>query len=281
MATHYAVPTAIMAQTKNLRLRESMMLGSSLEGGWNPPFGVGDNGTSFGPYQMHEGGALTSSGLTPQQAEDPSLSTKAMMPAYASAVNQISDQEWKNNPEQAAEQAAVIAEAPAQDYYTTDGVQTVNLHWTNTQRALKGKKSIGGMPTQTATTTSAPGDVFTAGLNGIIPGLGNFLSLFGVGTANSKIKDWMERGGLIIFGGLLVLVGIVIFAIPAAQKAGQLAVSSNRQLSAARNLGGAGAADAQRRQAIADRSLAIGEKNAETKRLRENRLDRAKAASTL
>lgn len=28
------------------------------EGGWGPNYGVGDNGTSFGPFQLHRGGAL-------------------------------------------------------------------------------------------------------------------------------------------------------------------------------------------------------------------------------
>lgn len=270
------VPKAVLGHTKNLRLRESMLLGSSLEGGWSTPFPVGDQGTSFGPYQMHEGGALTALGLTPAEAENANIATKAMMPAYSSAVNQISDQEWKNNPEQAAEQAAVIAERPAQDYYTTDGTSAVHSRWIDTQNVLAGKKSQGGMPPQSATLTSA--NPLSQLGNGIIPGLSLILGLFGkglpTGFGSPQIKDYLERGGLIVLGGILVIVGIIIFAIPVAQKAASTAASANRGLSAAQNLGGAGARDAERRQAIADRSLAIGEMNARTKAQRENRLAR-------
>jgi hypothetical protein len=38
---------------------------------------VGDQGSSYGPYQMHRGGRLTSAGYTPEQAMDPVLSTQA------------------------------------------------------------------------------------------------------------------------------------------------------------------------------------------------------------
>lgn len=38
---------------------------------------VGDNGSSYGPYQMHRGGRLTSAGYTPRQAMDPVLATRA------------------------------------------------------------------------------------------------------------------------------------------------------------------------------------------------------------
>ena len=38
---------------------------------------VGDHGTSFGPYQMHQGGRLTSYHYSPQQAQNADLATKA------------------------------------------------------------------------------------------------------------------------------------------------------------------------------------------------------------
>lgn len=38
---------------------------------------TGDNGTSFGPYQMHRGGRLDAAHYTPQQAMDPVLATRA------------------------------------------------------------------------------------------------------------------------------------------------------------------------------------------------------------
>lgn len=49
------------------KLAVAMMLVES--GGDNRA--VGDNGTSFGLFQLHQGGMLTSAGLTPEQAYDP------------------------------------------------------------------------------------------------------------------------------------------------------------------------------------------------------------------
>lgn len=40
---------------------------------------VGDNGTSFGLFQLHEGGMLTSAGLTPSQAYDPSTNARVSL----------------------------------------------------------------------------------------------------------------------------------------------------------------------------------------------------------
>lgn len=40
-------------------------------GGTFDPTIVGDNGTSFGLYQLHQGGELTAAGLTPQEAYNP------------------------------------------------------------------------------------------------------------------------------------------------------------------------------------------------------------------
>ena len=42
---------------------------------------VGDNGTSFGLFQLHKGGMLTSAGLTPEQAFDPATNANVAMKA--------------------------------------------------------------------------------------------------------------------------------------------------------------------------------------------------------
>lgn len=275
-------PQAILSSTKNLRTRESMLLGSGLEGGWSSPYPVGDNGTSFGPYQMHEGGALTALGLTPAQAENALTATKAMLPAYQNAVNQISDAKWKNDPESAAEQTAVIAEKPSQDYFASRGAATVGTVWQNTQGVLSGKKSSAGMPPTDANLTSAGdalggiGGLFSA-ISGLLAGnpLSALGSLSGVGTA---IRTDFERVGLVVFGAILVIVGIVILAMPAVRGGVGTAASLSRGGRAIGNLGGSGGddaaktADRERRQQIASHSLALGEKKIALAQQRENRL---------
>lgn len=107
---------AINQTVDNGRVRLAMMMGSYMEGGWGPNYDVGDGGTSFGPYQMHRGGALTSSGLTPAQAEDPVTATRAMLGAYEAAVAAVPDSLWTSDPKHAAALAAFKAERPTQMY---------------------------------------------------------------------------------------------------------------------------------------------------------------------
>lgn len=57
------------------KLAVAMMLVES--GGNNQA--IGDNGTSFGLFQLHEGGMLTSAGLTPEQAFDPETNARVSL----------------------------------------------------------------------------------------------------------------------------------------------------------------------------------------------------------
>ena len=206
MATGNAVVDAILAGTQNVEVREAMLLGSDLESSWSAT-AVGDQGTSFGPFQLHEGGALGN--LTPQQAEDPATAVKQMLGAYTSAVNSIPQSLWASNPELAAEEAAVKAERPAQSYFAAQGTATVNAKWAQTLNALKGIVSQSGPPAGGgsgsspvgAATDSILGSAGTAVLNAI-PGV------FGL----TSWKDLAERAGLILLGGALILLGIYMFA---------------------------------------------------------------------
>jgi hypothetical protein len=291
------VPSAVLAATNNLRTRQSMLLGSALEGGWGPTFNVGDQGTSFGPYQMHQGGLLTSLGLTPQQAENPSMATRAMLPVYEHAVNQISDQLWQTNPQQAAEQAARIAENPAQDYYSQGA--PVTQDWANVTAVLQNQKSSGGMPVN-ATTTAAGGAGGNPLISGIFSQLMQLIGLgpvFGLLPASSgvtqggilgalfgitDVKKSIERIGLVIFGAALVIVGIVILVMPAAKKGVQEAAAIRRGGTALTGGGGrpgVSPEETARKQAIANRSLDIGQQKVNLQRQREMRLTRGSSTA--
>lgn len=74
------------------KLAVAMMLVES--GGDNRA--VGDNGTSFGLFQLHKGGMLTSAGLTPEQAYDPHTN------AHVSLSNLAKIDDRYSNPGQAA-----------------------------------------------------------------------------------------------------------------------------------------------------------------------------------
>lgn len=191
------VPQAIMSVTPDPHIREAMLVGSYLETTWDPS-SVGDHGTSFGPFQMHIGGELTAQGGTPSQAQDPTWAAQHMLSAYTRGVARVPASLWSSNPEQAAEQAAVYAEVPAQDYYTTQGQTRVDEAWSATQKALGG--SFG----------SVPGGGLLSGLS--VPGTSSgdivsaLLNLFGI----PDIKEFSERAGLILFGGILIFVGLFV-----------------------------------------------------------------------
>lgn len=282
------VPAAILQTTKNLRTREAMMVGSHLEGGWYPPFPVGDQGTSFGPYQMHEGGALTSLGLSSSQAEDPVKATKAMLGGYMSAVNQISEQLWSSNPEKAAEESAFLAESPAQDYYQSQGAGAVDSAWTDTQDVLHGRKSSGGMPVDATTTAAnggAPGllssviQAIMGNPTGIEENIASGGGFGGVLDFFSNPTDALERLGLIIFGAIIVIVGLVVLA--SGTRAGKaLGAGATRGVSSRVSgiVSGSGQdraerrADQQRRLGIAEKANQLGERKLALKESRESRL---------
>lgn len=75
IASRYGVPTFIWETV------------AEVESGMNPRQ-VGDNGTSFGLFQLHRGGQLNN--LTPAQAADPATNANAAMPAIAKAWKDLS-----------------------------------------------------------------------------------------------------------------------------------------------------------------------------------------------
>lgn len=205
--TQPPVVTAIRTEVQSPQVQAAMLMGSSFEGGWGPAYGVGDDGTSFGPYQMHEGGALTATGLTPAQAEDPTTATRAMEPYYENGVNQVPVSLWQSNPAMAAEEAAVAAESPAQSYLSSYGQSAVDQHWSTVEAALNGENvtssSDGGTP---ATLTGS-----TSPIPGLPSWLGDALNWAGVGIP-SDITDYAERLGLIVFGAVLIFIGLFVLA---------------------------------------------------------------------
>jgi hypothetical protein len=131
---------------------------------------------------------------------------------------------------------------------------------------LPGKKSVlkGSGPIDANTTSVVSG----------LTGAGNLIS--DLGSA-----DFWERAGLIIFGAILIIVGIIILALPGATKAASVVGSTSRSLTAAGNLIGSGGSggptdeereDRSRRLALAERNTDIGAKKVEIQGMREARL---------
>lgn len=131
MADANSVIDAILAATQDSHVRQAMALGADLESSLNPG-DVGDQGTSFGPFQIH---LPAHPGVTKEQAEDPTFATKFMLPAYTTAA-QAQGNLWNSNPELAAERTAFAAERPKVDYIQSDGQKTVDQKWRDSQVLL-------------------------------------------------------------------------------------------------------------------------------------------------
>lgn len=128
MTSPDTVGAQIEAQAPNPMVRLAMRLGALLEGGTlgGGPFEVGDQGTSYGPFQIH---LPAHPDVTATEAVDPAFAVHYMLPAYTAAAGAIAPSLWASNPELAAESAARVAERPAQDYVASRGRSTVDRLW--------------------------------------------------------------------------------------------------------------------------------------------------------
>jgi hypothetical protein len=104
-----AVVDAIIAATpNNPNLRAAMLMGSSLESNQNVS-AVGDNGKSWGPFQIY---SVAHPGVTKAQAMDPVWAVNFMLPSYQAGVSKVPSTLWQANPALAAATAAFNAERP-------------------------------------------------------------------------------------------------------------------------------------------------------------------------
>lgn len=238
MTTPQSVINAILGVTTNTEVREAMLLGADLESSLNPD-AVGDNNTSFGAFQMHIGGDLTSSGGTQANADNPTWAASKMLAAYEAAVNSIPQSLWQSNPEEAAEEAAVAAEDPAESYYASQGTNAVNDAWATVQSVLGGSTGgTSGAPSTSASST-ASGDSGASGTGSTTSATTTSASLpfpggswdplnwpykLGESVENdlfNSIKDaledvekdiWAKLKPLLIRFGLIVLGAFIVYA---------------------------------------------------------------------
>lgn len=198
------VGSAIFQATTDPRTRLAMLMGAMLEGGslvggWRP----GDNGTSFGPFQMHIGGALTAEGGNRTLAENPKWATDHMVDRYQSGVFRVPAGMWQTDPSHAAALAAFYAEHPKNMYDS----QRISGAWS----LLNSKNVGGGLGNIPGNLAGAVGKGIGAiGRSPIINPIGAAMDAITSGFGVGSIKEWAIRGGLIIFGGLIIIIGLFI-----------------------------------------------------------------------
>lgn len=108
-----AIVTAAKDEGVDPRLALAM---AQQESGLNPS-AVGDQGTSFGLFQLHQGGELTSAGLDPQAAMDPYTNARVALAQVAQVARQHPD--WSPG------QIAAAAQRPADQTSYASSVNTL------------------------------------------------------------------------------------------------------------------------------------------------------------
>jgi hypothetical protein len=134
-----------------------------------------------------------------------------------------------------------------------------------------GSATSGG--TATAQTTSFWSAVGNAIAN-VIPGgtgaqaVGNVLA-----TLLTNPVDILERGALMVFGGILVIIGLVMFMGVGNVKSGAEGAANLAGMPERRALSGAQSADKAARLELAQKNASIGERKVALKERREQRLE--------
>lgn len=194
-----AVIEAIKNATSDPHVRAAMMMGAGLESSWSTD-AVGDNGKSFGPYQIY---TVAHPSVSAAQAKDPVWATNYMLPAYQAGVSKVTPSLWQSNPSLAAATAAYYAERPKVMYPSS----RIAAKWPTVAAALAGQAY--NTPT---TGGSGGGDPQGGG-----PVSGNPLdATFWDNKFNDVRVGFMKFANFALFfaacavGGILMIAGLIL-----------------------------------------------------------------------
>lgn len=178
----------------NSRVRLAMIMGSGLESTWSPA--TGDQGTSFGPFQIH---LPAHPGVSAAEAKDPAFAVRYMLGAYTTGVAKVPESLWQSDPKNAAALAAFYAERP-KNMYAQSRIDSV---WGKMQSSNYGSGDVGSVPP--ALGGSSPNG---SGPQGLIP-------IPGVSGAVDQVKNLVITSVFALGGIALVALGMYRSVAPA------------------------------------------------------------------
>jgi hypothetical protein len=190
-----ALEQAIDSSTANPRLRLALRLGALLEGGsFAGPWSVGDNGTSYGPYQIH---LPVHPDITAQQAADPLHAVLYMLPEYEAALLRVPESAWQADPSIAAAQVVYYAERPFAMYPAA----RIRAAWAQ----------LTGTAPASDPATGAPGPAPSGSVSGgAVPASGNPLLLIPALVSGLRDNHIAVRAVLVIGGAILLTAGVIV-----------------------------------------------------------------------
>ena len=202
-----AVGKAVYAATNNAGIRTAMIMGAILEGGLNPPYGVGDGGTSFGPFQIH---LPAHPGVTRAEAENTAFAVKYMLPAYSATTLGGA----LGLAKMGAASAAFRAERPKNMYPSS----RVDAAWNLMHGAASGNMQPYVPEAGKPLIPNPIGDAASQ--------LAQINTSIGQAAAFFKNPATWIRIGEFILGGILIINGLAIIAKPVIQPVAQTAVTA-------------------------------------------------------
>lgn len=196
---------------------------------------TGDNGSSFGLFQLHRGGELGSN--TEAWARDPINNATRALTVFAANKDKYSD----------PGQLAAASERPANQPAYAAAVDAL-FNDPNFLPSLPGAdpnyQPPAGSGTDNAELLVAPGADASHVLNALNPvtWLGDAASA--ISGVDAGLIDWVQRAGIIAFGLVFLLVGLVVIARAGADSGGSSSPSLPNLSSASKGSGGSVASDA-------------------------------------
>lgn len=186
------VVDAILGVSNDAHVRAAMLMGAQLESGMSTG-AVGDNGNSYGPFQIY---LVAHPNVSASQAKDPGWASAFMLPAYQAGVNKVTPSLWTADPAKAAATAAYYAERPKVMYPES----RFRGAWSTVQAAMNG---------QTIGPTTGTGGVVTASDPlGINKSVDNAVASFRKGVMILANMSLFFAAAAV--GSLLVLIGLVL-----------------------------------------------------------------------
>lgn len=193
-----SVIEAIKQATSDPHVRAAMMMGAGLESSWNTD-AVGDNGKSFGPFQIY---TVAHPGVTRAQASDPTWAVHYMLPSYQAGVSKVTPSLWQSNPSLAAATAAFYAERPKVMYKSS----AIAAKWPTVAAALSGEAY--NTPTSGGTGGGAGGGVVQAANPLSSDYIDIQINNFKVGIM--KLVNFTLFFAAIGFGALFLIAGLIL-----------------------------------------------------------------------
>lgn len=209
--TANSVVTTIQKIAAGLGVNPNLALATAIEESNLNPQAVGDGGTSFGLYQLHQGGELGN--LTEQQAFNPATNATVALTEMAGVA--------KANPNASPGQVAALAQRPANQAAYAASVDSIYQQLANgtldPNAVANGSQSASSTPA--VLTNAQVGSNTNAALGDntgcLIGGGGVSVPIVGQVATAPCFFSWgqvyaLEGGAVLVAGGIIMLAGITI-----------------------------------------------------------------------